>query len=50
LNFDSLLINHAKVVQVAVDAWSEPTKAEGQALPHHILYGDCFISRQSSKA
>ncbi len=39
MSFDSLLINHFKVVQVtAADKWVEPSEAVGFALPCRIMY------------
>lgn len=39
MSFDSLLINHFKVVQVsAADKWIEPSEAVGPALPCRIMY------------
>ena len=38
MSFDSLLINHMKVVQVTIDVWQKPTKVVGVALPCRIMY------------
>lgn len=38
MSFDSLLINHMKVVQITVDEWIEPTEAAGDAIPCRIMY------------
>ena len=38
MSFDSLLINHMKVVQVTFSTWGEPTKAVGVAIPCRIMY------------
>lgn len=39
MSFNSLLINHFKVVQItAVDKWMEPTETVGLALPCRIMY------------
>lgn len=38
MSFDSLLINHMKVAQVAVDVWSEPTDVVGATIPCRIMY------------
>lgn len=43
MSFVSLLIDHAKVVQVTNDLWLEPTKAAGSAIPCRIMYGDKLI-------
>lgn len=43
MSFNSLLINHAKVVQVTSDDWLEPTKTVGSAIPCRIMYGDRLI-------
>lgn len=39
MTFESLLINHAKVVQItAADKWLDPTKTVGAAIPCRIMY------------
>ncbi len=39
MSFDSLLINHFKVVQVSAgDKWIEPSEATSLALPCRIMY------------
>ena len=38
MSFDSLLINHMRVTQVAGGTWGEPTKLAGAVLPCRIMY------------
>jgi len=38
MSFDSLLINHMRVAQVAFGTWGEPTKTAGPTLPCRIMY------------
>ena len=38
MSFNSLLINHMKIVQVTGDVWSEPTDAVAPAIPCRIMY------------
>lgn len=38
MSFNSLLIDHMRVVQVAVDTWSEPTDTVDDAIPCRIMY------------
>jgi len=38
MSFDSLLINHMKVVQITIDVWQRATKVVGPALPCRIMY------------
>lgn len=44
MSFNSLLINHAKVVQItALDKWGEPTETTGPAIPCRIMYGNRLV-------
>ena len=43
MSFDSLLINHFKVAQIAVDTWSEPSETVSLALPCRIMYENRLI-------
>ena len=38
MSFNSLLINHMKIVQVTGDVWSEPIDAVAPAIPCRIMY------------
>ncbi len=38
MSFNSLLIDHMKVVQVAKDVWQRSTKTVGDPLPCRIMY------------
>ena len=38
MSFNSLLIDHMKVVNVTVDTWSEPTDAVDPIIPCRIMY------------
>lgn len=38
MSFDSLLIDHMKVVQITGDTWLEPTDAVGDPIPCRIMY------------
>ena len=38
MSFNSLLINHMKVVQVTRDVWQRSTKVIGPAIPCRIMY------------
>lgn len=38
MSFDSLLINHMKVVQIKVDEWSEPTPTIASKILCRIMY------------
>ena len=38
MSFNSLLIDHMKVVNVTVDTWSEPTDTVDDAIPCRIMY------------
>ncbi len=39
MSFDSLLINHMKVVQItSADEWNEPDPIVGDAIPCRIMY------------
>ena len=38
MSFDGLLINHMRVVQIAVSKWLEPTKEPAVSIPCRIMY------------
>lgn len=38
MSFNSLLIDHMRVVQVVGDTWSEPTDTVDDAIPCRIMY------------
>lgn len=38
MSFNSLLIDHMKVVNVTVDTWSEPTDTVDPTIPCRIMY------------
>ena len=38
MSFDSLLINHMRVVQITVGTWLEPTKTPDDPIPCRIMY------------
>jgi len=38
MSFNSLLINHMKVIQSTGDEWSEPTEAVGATISCRIMY------------
>lgn len=43
MSFDSLLINKAKAVQVAIGDWGEPEETVGPPLPCRIMYGNRLV-------
>lgn len=43
MSFDSLLIDHMRVVSLTVDEWSEPTESVGAAIDCRIMYGNRWV-------
>lgn len=43
MSFNSLLIDHMKIVSITVDEWLEPTESVSAAIKCRIMYGNIWV-------